>query len=77
MADQQDEKVESSVDSTDSEDESHPLLEKFTKKSAKKSVKRKAQNCTWKDAMVNDLIDVILENDKYRTELLLRNVKNY
>ena len=41
FADQQDEKVESSEDSTDSEVESHPLTKKFSKKGAKKSVKRK------------------------------------
>ena len=43
FADQQDEKIESSGDSTDSEVESHPLLKKFSKKEAKKSVKRKGK----------------------------------
>ena len=47
--DQQDEKVESSGDSTDSEVEPHPLLEKFSKRGAKKSVKRKGRKCKWKD----------------------------
>ena len=47
--DQQDEKVESSGDSTDSEVEPHPLLEKFSKRGAKKSVKRKGRKCKWKE----------------------------
>ena len=47
--DQQDEKVESSGDSTDSEVEPHPLLEKFSKRGAKKSSKRKGRKCKWKD----------------------------
>ena len=41
--DQQDEKFESLGDSTDSEVEFHQLLEKFSKKRAKKSVKRKGK----------------------------------
>ena len=41
FADQQDEKVELSEDSTDSEVESYPLLEKFSKKAVEKSIKRK------------------------------------
>ena len=76
FADQQDEKVELPGDSTDSEVESHPLLEKFSKKGAKKSVERKGRKCTWKETLVNDLVDIILENDTYRTKLLLTNVKN-
>ena len=43
FADQQDEKVKSSGDSIDSEVDSHPLLEKFSKKGAEKSVKRKGR----------------------------------
>ena len=76
FADQQDEKVQSSGDSTDSEVEPHPLLEKFSKKGATKSVKRKCRKCTWKETLVNDSVDIILENDTYRTKLLLTNVKN-
>ena len=63
FADQQDEKVESSGDSTNSEVESHPLLPKISKKGAEKSVKRKGWKCTWKETLVNDLVDIILEND--------------
>ena len=74
--DQQVEKFESSGDSTDSEIEPHPLLEKFSEKRAKKSVKRKGRKCTWKETLVNDLVDIILENDTYRTKLLLTNMKN-
>ena len=66
FADQQDEKVELSEDSTDSEVESYPLLEKFSKKAAEKLVKRKGRICTWKESLVNDLVDRILENDTYR-----------
>ena len=46
LPDQQDEKVESSGDSTDSEVEPHQLLEKW---GAKKSVKRKDRKCKWKE----------------------------
>ena len=76
FADQQDEKVELPEDSTDSEVESHSLLEKFSKKGAKKSVERKGLKCTWKETLVNDLVDIILENDTYRAKLLLTHVKN-
>ena len=76
LADQQVDRVESSGDSTNSEVESHPLLEKFSKKEAKKSVKKKGRKGTWKETLVNDLVDIILENDTYRTKLLLTNAKN-
>ena len=76
LADQQVEKVELSRDSTDSEVETHPLLEKFSKKGAKKSVKRKGRKGTRKETLVNDLVDIILENDTYRAKLLLTHVKN-
>ena len=69
-------KVESSGDSADSEVESHPLLEKISTKGAKKSVKREGQKCTWKEALVNNLVVIILENDSNRTKLLLANFKN-
>ena len=76
FADEQDEKGESSGDSTDSEVESHPLLEKLGKKGAKKSVKRKGRKYTWKETLGNDLVDIILENDTYREKLLFTNLKN-
>ena len=52
------------------------MLEKFSKKEAKKSVKKKGRKGTWKETLVNDLVDIILENDTYRTKLLLTNAKN-
>ena len=52
------------------------MLEKLSKKGAKKSVKRKGGKCTWKETLVNDLVDIILDNVTYRTKLLLANVKN-
>ena len=75
LADQQDEKVESSRDSTNSEVESHSLLEKFGKKATKIQA-RKGRKCTWKETLENDLVDIILENNMYRTKLLLTNMKN-
>ena len=75
LADQQDEKVESSRYSTNSEVESHSLLEKFGKKATKIQA-RKGRKCTWKETLENDLVDIILENNMYRTKLLLTNMKN-
>ena len=53
------------------------LLEKFRKKGAKKSVKRKCRKCTWKETLVNDSVDIILENEHTEQSCYwLTNVKN-
>ena len=46
----------------------------FQKRNAKKN--RKGRTCQWKESFVDDLVDIILENEKYRQKLLLTNVKN-
>ena len=42
----------------------------------KKQKKKKGQRGQWPEALVNDLVDVILENEKFKEKLLLTNVKN-
>ena len=46
----------------------------FKKENAKKN--RKGRKCQWKESFVDDLVDIIVENEKYRQKLLLTNVKN-
>ena len=46
----------------------------FKKGNAKKNRKRK--KFQWKESFVDDLVDIIVENEKYRQKLLLTNVKN-
>ena len=46
----------------------------FKKGKAKKN--RKGRKCQWKESFVDDLVDIIVENEKYRQKLLLTNVKN-
>ena len=63
----------SEVDSEEDEEVSR-ILEKFVKKNSKKQkVGRKPQ---WSTILTEDLVDIILENDKCKEELLLTNVKN-
>ena len=63
----------SEVDSEEDEEVSR-ILEKFVKKNSKKQkVGRKPQ---WSTTLTEDLVDIILENDKCKEELLLTNVKN-
>ena len=45
----------------------------FKKENAKKN--RKGIKCQWKESFVDDLVDIIVKNAKYR-QLLLTNVKN-
>ena len=40
------------------------------------SVKEEKWKCQWKGSFVDDLVDIIVENKKYRQKLLLTNVKN-
>ena len=50
------------------------ILGKFVKKNSKKQkVGRKPQ---WPTILTEDLVHIILENDKFREKLLLTNVKN-
>ena len=46
----------------------------FKKGKAKKN--RKGRKCQWKESFLDDLVDIIVENEKYRQKLLLTNVKN-
>ena len=63
----------SEVDSEEDEEVSR-ILGKFIKKNSKKQkVGRKPQ---WSTILTEDLVDIILENDKCKEELLLTNVKN-
>ena len=45
----------------------------FKKENAKKN--RKGRKCQWKESFVDDLVDIIVENEKYRQKLLITNVK--
>ena len=63
----------SEVDSEEDEEVSR-ILGKFVKKNSKKQkVGRKPQRST---ILTEDLVDIILENDNCKEELLLTNVKN-
>ena len=63
----------SEVDSEEDEEVSR-ILGKFVKKNSKKQkVGRKPQ---WPTILTEDLVDIILEHDKCKEELLLTNVKN-
>ena len=63
----------SEVDSEEDEEVSR-ILGKFVKKNSKKQkVGRKPQRST---ILTEDLVDIFLENDKCKEELLLTNVKN-
>ena len=44
-------------------------------KKRKKSAKR-GRKCLWSEIAVTNLVDIILENEKYKTKLLLTNTKN-
>ena len=37
---------------------------------------KKGRKCIWTESTVCDLVDIIIENDKYKEKLLLTNVKN-
>ena len=37
---------------------------------------KKGRKCQWKESFVDDLVDIIVENEKYKQKLLLTNVKN-
>ena len=61
----------SEVDSEEDEEVSS-ILGKFVKNSKKQKVGRKPQ---WSTISTEDLVDIILENDKFKEKLLLTNVK--
>ena len=46
----------------------------FKKGKAKEN--RKGRKYQWKESFVDDLVDIKVENEKYRQILLLTNVKN-
>ena len=56
----------------DDEIEEDDQLALFTSKEKKKS----GRKCHWKESVVEDLVDIILEDEKYKEKLLLTNVKN-
>ena len=39
-------------------------------------MKKKGRKCHWSETLVNDLLDITVENDKYRQKLLMTNIKN-
>ena len=39
-------------------------------------MKKKGRKFQWSETLVNDLVDIIVENDKYRQKLLMANTKN-
>ena len=57
-----------------SDDDANPEEAQFMKK-RKKSAKR-GRKCLWSEIAVTNLVDIILENEKYKTKLLLTNTKN-
>ena len=46
----------------------------FKKSKVKKN--RKGKKCHWRERFVYDLVNIIVENEKYRKKLLLTNLKN-
>ena len=48
---------------------------RFKKKCDKHKGKR-GRKCLWAEAVVTDLVDIILENEKYKKKLLMTNTKN-
>lgn len=63
----------SEVDSEEDEEVSR-ILGKFVKKNSKKQkVGRKPQ---WTTILAKEVVDIILENDKFKEKSLLTNVKN-
>ena len=61
-------------DSESEEEEEEELIEEHFQKKAKNG--KKSRRGQWPEYMVDDLVDIILENDKYKEKLLLTNVKN-
>ena len=51
-------------------------MEKFKKKVSKKQSNKKGRKSQWPENTVNDLVDVIIDNEKYKEKLLLTNIKN-
>ena len=64
----------SEVDSEEDE-EILKILEKFVKKSSRKKQKV-GRISRWSTIVADDLVNIILENDKFKEKLLLTNVKN-
>ena len=58
--------------SSDEEEESAQVIEKFK---AKRTNSKRGRKCVWPENVVNDLVDVILENGIFKKKLLLTNVK--
>ena len=58
---------------SEEDDEGEIPVEELFKKSEKRKKGRRGQ---WTGHLTNDLVDIILDNDKYKEKLLLTNVKN-
>ena len=43
---------------------------------AEKKVNKRGRKCSWPEDTVTDLVDIILESEKYKSKLLLTNTKN-
>ena len=56
------------------EEEEEEITEEHFKNKNKKS--KKGRRNQWPEHLVDDLVDIILENYKYKEKLLLTNVKN-
>ena len=61
-----------SNESEEDEEEEIPVEELFKK--PKKG--KKGRRGQWTEHLANDLVDIILDNDKYKEKPLLTNVKN-
>ena len=58
---------------SEEDDEGEIPVEELFKKPEKRKKGRRGQ---WTGYLTNDLVDIILDNDKYKENLLLTNVKN-
>ena len=57
-----------------SDDDANSKEAQFMKRK-EKSAKR-GRKCLWPEITLTDFVDIILENEKYNTKLLLTNTKN-
>ena len=67
--------AESGEEEEEEEDEEEEeITEEYFKNKNKKG--KKGRKNHWPEQLVDDIVDIILENDKYKEKLLLTNVKN-
>ena len=72
--DEEEELLSPSIVSTT--EQSRPEEDEITTKEEVKKKKNSGRNCLWPEEVVDDLVDIILESDKFKEKLLLTNVKN-